>query len=388
MRAVVYVAVGLLVLVGAFLLLGLHVERFINRVADVDLPEASARARTLHAESFVVDLHTDSTMTGRDLFERSNVGHVDFPRLREGGVGLQFFTAPTKVPFSGDVHHTSADDPDLLTLLGIARRDGFGRAGPFRRGVLQGDVIREAVERAPDELMLVRTREDLETLLLRREENPKFFGALLGLEGAHALEANLENLERFAEGGVRMIGITHFFDNAFAGSAHGIEKGGLSQLGRDLVARMIELGIMIDIAHLAPKAIDELFEIIDVPVVVSHTGVKGTCDNPRNLSDEHVRKIAQGGGVIGIGYWEMAVCGIRPADIVVAMDHVIGLVGDTHVALGSDYDGAVTTAFDTSGLPVLTQAMLDAGYGDERVKRILGGNILRVMREVLPSRTQ
>lgn len=385
MRILLFVLAAALFCAASLYILGMHVERFINRVAEIPLPEVSERAKAIHAASFVVDLHADSTMMDRDLFERANVGHVDFPRLREGGVGLQFFTAPTKVPGSLDIHRTSVDDPDLLTLLGIVRWDAFRRVGPYRRGMMQGEIIRHAAELAPDEIMLVRTREDLDALVAARARNPGLIGALLGLEGAHALEGELANLERFATSGVRMIGITHFFDNAFAGSAHGVERPGLSALGRDLVAEMVERGILIDIAHLSPRAIDEVLAMVDVPVVVSHTGVKGTCDNPRNLSDEHVRKIAAGGGIIGIGYWDMAVCGIHPDQIVAAMSHVIELVGDRHVALGSDYDGSTRVAFDTSRLPVLTQAMLDAGYAEDRIRRILGGNALRVMRSVLPA---
>ncbi|MBW2726125.1 MAG: membrane dipeptidase, partial [Deltaproteobacteria bacterium] len=163
-----------------------------------------------------------------------------------------------------------------------------------------------------------------------------------------------------------------------------IEKGGLTELGRELVTRMVDRGIMIDLAHASPKTIDEVIALVDVPTVVSHTGVKGTCDNPRNLSDRHVRAIAKGGGVIGVGYWEMAVCGTAPREIVAAMLHIYALVGDEHIALGSDYDGGTTVNFDTSQLPVLTQAMLDADLSDESIAKILGGNIVRVMRQVLP----
>ena len=122
-----------------------------------------------------------------------------------------------------------------------------------------------------------------------------------------------------------------------------------------------------------------------MPTVVSHTGVKGTCDNPRNLSDDHVRAIAAGGGVIGIGFFRMAVCGTGPDDIVAAMLHVINLVGVDHVALGSDFDGGVTTAFDVSQLAFVTQAMVDAKLSDEEIVKILGGNTVRVMRQVLPA---
>ncbi len=371
----------------SFFLLGTNFERYMNRVEPVSLPVVSPHARALHGASFVADLHADSSLSGRDLLKRSKVGHVDLPRLVEGGVGLQFFTAPTKVPFSSDVNATAADAPDLLTLMDFAQRGPFRGLSPLERGMQQGARIHRAVEESEGALVLIRTRSDLDALVAAHEGNPsgrKPVGALLGLEGAHALTNPETDLARFYTAGVRMIGLTHFFDNAYAGSAHGIEKGGLTRLGRELVVGMVERGIMIDLAHLSPAAIDDVLAMIEVPTVVSHTGVKGTCDNPRNLSDRHVRAIAAGGGVIGVGYWVTAVCGTAPEDIVAAMVHIVDLVGDEHVSLGSDYDGSTTVAFDTSQLPVLTQAMLDAKLSDRSIARILGGNIVRVMRTILP----
>lgn len=385
MRVVFYALLACTLLALSFYLLGANAERLMNRVESLPLPAVSEHARALHRASFVVDLHADSSLMGRDLLERSRVGHVDLPRLVEGGVGLQFFTAPTKFPISFDIHRTDKDAPDLLTLLGFVARGRFGRMGPYRRGLIQGEQIRQLAERSDGALVLIRTRADLEALLEARANNENKVGALLGLEGAHALEGKIEYLSDFHAAGVRMIGLTHFFDNAFAGSAHGIEKGGLTDLGRNLVTRMVDRGILIDLAHASPRAIDQVLAMVDVPTLVSHTGVKGTCDNPRNLSDRQLRAIAAGGGVIGVGYWEMAVCGTAPRDIVAAMLHIIRLVGDEHVALGSDYDGGTTVAFDTSRLPVLTQAMIDAELSDDSIARILGGNILRVMRRVLPA---
>jgi microsomal dipeptidase-like Zn-dependent dipeptidase len=120
------------------------------------------------------------------------------------------------------------------------------------------------------------------------------------------------------------------------------------------------------------------------PPIVSHTGVRATCDNPRNLSDEQLRGIAAAGGVIGIGYWPTAVCGDTPAAVARAIRHAIGVVGDEHVALGSDFDGAVTTPFDTGRLDALTEAMLEAGIAERSAQRVLGENALRVLRELLP----
>ena len=211
-------------------------------------------------------------------------------------------------------------------------------------------------------------------------------GALLALEGAHALEGDPANLERTFALGVRMIGLAHFTDNDYAGSAHGVDKGGLTELGRRTLTRMEELGIAVDVSHLAPAAIDDVLAMARKPVLASHGGVKGTCDNARTLSDKHVRGIAATGGVIGIGYWREAVCGLAPYDIARAIHYVVKLVGDDHVALGSDYDGATTVGFDTSRIAELTQAMLHEGIARDSIPKILGGNAARVLAATLPAR--
>jgi microsomal dipeptidase-like Zn-dependent dipeptidase len=273
--------------------------------------------------------------------------------------------------------------------------------GPLGRAELQADRLEQTIAGSGGALVPVRTRADLEALLASRaasgarsepqasgvHDGPgRPIGALLGIEGAHALEGDLANLDVVFARGFRMIGLAHFFDNEFSGSAHGAEKGGLTDLGRTLVRRMNELGVLVDLAHVSPRAIDEVLAISTRPTVVSHGGVKGTCPSERTLSDEHVRAIAAGGGVIGIGYWETAVCGREPRQVVAAMKHVVSLVGDDHVGLGSDYDGATTVGFDTSQLAALTQQLLDDGFSEESIQKILGGNVVRVLRAVLPER--
>jgi microsomal dipeptidase-like Zn-dependent dipeptidase len=142
--------------------------------------------------------------------------------------------------------------------------------------------------------------------------------------------------------------------------------------------------MLVDLAHSSAATIADVVALARNPPVVSHTGVRATCDNPRNLSDDQIRAIARAGGVIGIGFWETAVCGLEPAAIARAVRYVVDLTGDEHVALGSDFDGAVTTGFDASGVPAITQALLDAGLADDSIRKVLGGNALRVLRRVLP----
>jgi len=369
----------------AALCLGLTacVEGFINEVEPAPLPDVSERARALHDSTLVADLHADSLLFRRDLTRRVSRGHVDLPRLREGGVGLQVLGVVTRVYSGTNVDRTEASGLDLVRLLGCLRFRRSCFTGPFGRleeqaGYLAGNVERDG------RLVWLRERADLERLRAARASDPGTIGVLLGVEGAHALEGEPENLERAFALGVRMLGLAHFFDNPYTGSAHGVEQGGLSDLGRQTLARMEALGIAVDLAHLSPAGIDETLALATKPVVVSHGGAKGTCDNARTLSDRHLRAIAANGGVVGIGYWETAVCGTAPADVARAIRYVADLVGDAHVALGSDYDGSTTVGFDTGQLPALTQALLDAGFDDDAVRRILGGNVLRVLAATLP----
>ena len=176
---------------------------------------------------------------------------------------------------------------------------------------------------------------------------------------------------------------THFFDNAIAGSAHGVAKTGLSVLGRQWVKQMEAKGMVIDLAHAAPRTIDDVLAIATKPVLVSHTGVQGTCNNRRNLSDAQLRAIAASGGVIGIGFWPEAVCGSDVASIARALRYAAHIAGVESLALGSDFDGAVALPFDASQLAQLTQVLLDVGFAPHEIKAIMGQNALRVLFQVL-----
>lgn len=368
----------------AWLYLGLRLEGWVNRVEPVPLPTVGPRAEALHATSFVADLHADSLLFGRDLLERGSLGHVDLPRLQEGGVALQVFSLPTITPMGQNIERNELGPIDMLTVAGIVQLSPSAWLGPTGRSLLRARQLREYVRGSNGELVLIETRTDLERLQAARAAGADVTGALLAIEGAHALESDPANLTRLFEAGYRMIGLTHFFDNDYAGSAHGVARGGLTPLGRDTIREMERLGITLDLAHLAPAAIDEALDLATKPVVFSHGGVRGTCDNQRNLSDAHVKRIAEGGGVIGIGYWDWAACGTTPADIARAIVYVAALVGPAHVGFGSDYDGGTTVGFDTSELAVLTQALLDEGLGEAAVRQVLGDNVRRVLTRNLP----
>ena len=180
-----------------------------------------------------------------------------------------------------------------------------------------------------------------------------------------------------------MAGLTHFFDNELAGSMHGIKKGGLTPFGRGIIGRMEAKGMIVDIAHCSATCVTEVLAMATRPVVSSHGGVQATCKVNRNLSDEQIRGVAKTGGIIGIGYWDAAVCDTSPKAIAAAMKHVRDLVGIQHVALGSDYDGATTVRFDTSQLVQVTQALIDAGFTPAEIRAAMGGNAIRVLRDGL-----
>jgi microsomal dipeptidase-like Zn-dependent dipeptidase len=203
---------------------------------------------------------------------------------------------------------------------------------------------------------------------------------MLSIEGLHDLEGKAENLDRLYDAGFRMAGLTHFFDNQLAGSMHGERKGGLTPFGRQIVRRMEAKGMIVDLAHCSHQCVADILAMARRPVVSSHGGVQATCKVNRNLTDDEIRGVARTGGVIGIGYWDAAVCDISPRSIARAIRYVRDLVGIQYVALGSDFDGSTTTRFDVAHLDQVTQALIDEGFNDDEIRAMMGGNALRVIR--------
>jgi len=371
----------------AIVVSGCSPERLLNRVSGEPEVVVSPDATALHRSSVVVDLHADSLLWGRDLARRSDVGHVDLPRLREGNVAIQMLTIVTHVPMWLDIERTDERWPDLITLLAIVNGWPFRTlSSRLERAVFQLERF-DRLAAADGRLRAVRSRRDLDELLAAREADPRWIGVLLGIEGAQALDGDPENLAGLADRGLRMVGLAHFFDNDFAGSAHGRAKRGLTDAGRRLVREAERLGVLIDLAHSSSATIADVLAWAKKPPIVSHTGVRGTCDNPRNLSDDQLRAIAGAGGVVGIGFWETAVCGLSAADVARAVRYTVDLVGDRHVALGSDFDGAVKTPFDASRLAELTDALLASGLPEASIRRVLGENAVRLFADVLPRET-
>jgi len=256
------------------------------------------------------------------------------------------------------------------------------------RALYQARKLQETAERSDGRLTLLRTRGDVTRYLERRRAQPAITAGLLGLEGAHALEGDLASVDTLFEAGFRMIAPTHFFDTEWAGSAHGVTKGGLTDRGRELVRRLEQRHILLDLAHASPRTIADAVAMARRPVVVSHTGVKGTCDNIRNLSDDELRGVAGTGGLIGIGFWGPkgagAVCGDDAAAVARAIRYAVGIAGIDHIALGSDWDGTVPAPFDAAGTAELTDALLTAGFGETDIEKIMGGNAVRLLSTALP----
>ena len=181
-----------------------------------------------------------------------------------------------------------------------------------------------------------------------------------------------------------MMSPTHFTDTEIAGSASGLSRAGLTELGRQWVRSMEAKNMLIDLAHASPATVMDVAAMARKPVVVSHTGVKGTCNNNRNLSDDELRAVARTGGVIGIGYWETAVCGTDALAVARAIRYAVKVAGAEHVALGSDFDGATTMPFDVTGVPLITDALRNSGLSEHDIRLIMGENVVRVLLETLP----
>jgi microsomal dipeptidase-like Zn-dependent dipeptidase len=306
------------------------------------------------------------------------------PRLIEGNVALQAFTIVTKTPIGLNIERNS-DRTDSITLLAIAERwPAASWTSLKERTLYQAGRLSNAAARSNGQLTIIKSAADLDEYMKRRATNPACTAGFLGIEGAHALEGDLNNIDLFYDCGIRMMSPSHFFDNDIGGSAHGLLKGGLTPKGRDMIQRMQAKPMIVDLAHASSAVIKDALAVSTRPLIVSHTGVKGTCNNSRNLSDDEVVGIAGTGGVIGIGYWEQAICGSDATAVARAIRYTVNLAGVEHVSLGSDFDGAVAAPFDAAGLIAITDALIEQGFTDDEIRLIMGGNALRVLKGGLP----
>lgn len=358
------------------------VEKGRNAVAAHDPYPVSDQARALHERMTIGDWHADSLLWKRDLLKRGERGQVDIPRLLEGNVSVQVFTAVTKSPMGQNYDENAADAFDNITLL------AFGQLWPIRtwasiyeRAIYQAEKLHGFEAASGGTLQIIRTQEDLDSVLAEKAAGKAVVGGILGIEGAHPLEGDIAKLDGLFEAGHRVFGLQHFFDNALGGSLHGQGNHGLTVFGREVVGRLAKMPVVIDVAHSSPQVARDVLGMVDVPIVLSHSGIHSHCPVKRNFPDELMREIAAGGGVIGMGYWAEVACGkIAPEGIAAMIKAGIEAVGEDHVSLGSDFDGSVATAFDTSELPALTEALLHAGVSEAQIQKVMGGNMLRVLR--------
>lgn len=331
----------------------------------------SSQALELHRKSLVVDLHADTAVLlrfGYDVGERHDpplpggaLGvHLDLPRMREGGLDVQFFglpSAPKKLP--------------------------FGWGGPKRTVDRLLDALEAAASQYSDDFELVLNAAEMQSAY----DRGKIVG-LRGIEGAHALEGDLDNVAHFAQRGVAYLGLLHFTSNDAGAPAYGRGRDdnlGLTPFGRELIDELNRLNVMVDLAHINRKGFMEAAERSTAPVIVSHTGVCGAHQHWRNIDDEQIRVVAESGGCIGV-IFSRRYLGDSTLDGVCAhLQHVMNVGGEDLPALGSDFDGFVVPPqglSDVRGLPDLTQTMSRWGFTEGQIKKMLGENAIRVLTDV------
>ena len=383
------IILGVLLLIGIvfyFFFLASYVDKTMNvRVYD-SMPAISEKAKSLHASLFIADMHSDNLLWDRNILDRKDHGHVDIPRLIEGNMALQVFDAVIKTP-RGQNYNSTDSSSDNITLLAMGNRWPIKTwTSLLERAIHQRNLLYSAAESAPDKIKVITHREDLEQLVTDRKNGLKYVGGILSLEGMHALEGDLKNINRLYDLGYRMLGPVHFFDNKIGGSSSGQKKGGLTPLGRKAMKFMSDKSMVVDLAHASPQLIQDVIAIDGIAVAVSHTGVKGILDSPRNLSDTEIKLIAEKGGLIGVGFWPEAIGSGKPSAIAEAIAYTIDIAGEDHVCLGSDFDGSTTIHFDASMLAVLTDALIEKGLSENQIRKVMGENQLNFFLKHLPTR--
>ncbi len=325
------------------------------RPAPIDI-EISERARRLHDEAVVIDLHVDSLLWRRDLRLADQGGQVDFPRMRAGGLDVAAFTIPT-------------------AFFGVAGLKAFHDRWTPRTWFSPWERLKHQLSKMAGFEDRGAITVTADPALLREQKGLYGFH---GIEGAHALEADVRRVREVAARGVVFIGPVHLTNNAFGGSSSGSDRG-LTALGRSLVTEMNRAGVLLDLAHASGKTFDESLALTESPPLVSHSGVRAVHDTWRNLGDDQIRAVASRGGVIGV---MLAPPALRDASLEEALrhiEHVMAVGGEDAVAIGSDFDGYVTPPIGADGLPALTELMLRRGFSDERIRKVLGGNVLRLL---------
>ncbi len=379
-----FILILIAILGGTFFILPKIVDHKVNslfprpsRLEDTVVPE-------MHKNLFIADLHADTLLWDRPLLETSSWGHVDLPRLQKGHVALQAFSVVTQTPLFPNVKKNAKSDVGTFTLSVTQRWPVKTWTDLSERALYQSSKLKQAVAGSKGQLRLILNHQDLMKFREDWQRHPELVAAWLTMEGAQAMQGDLSFLEKVYEEGFRMISPAHLFDNEWSGSQSGLEKYGLTSLGKKWVLEMNRKKMIIDLAHLSPKAFDEVLDLSTQPVLVSHTGVQAVCAIPRNLSDAQIKKVAGHGGLIGIGLWKEVLCGEDLSLVVKSIRHVCDIVGCRYVAIGSDWDGFVSTATDAEHIGWLTAALVRDGFNEHEIQGIMGENIFRFLLENLP----
>jgi len=321
-------------------------------------------AMTLHRGSIIFDGHCDTLLEAleekRKLGQRSSEGHIDLPRLRESGVTAQVFA--------------------------IFVEDRYLPAGAARQTLRLLDTLYRELADNPDLLVLATRAEDIE----KAKEAGKV-AAVIGIEGAEALEGDLALLRMFHHLGVRLLTVAWSRRNQAAdGVGEARTGGGLTNFGLQLVEECNKLGIMVDVSHLATAGVRDVLETSSKPVIASHSNAYALCPNPRNLTDEQLLALARKGGVIGVTFVPSFITEERKEasleKLLDHIDHIVHVAGIDHAGLGSDFDGfsppPPVGLEDVTRLPGITAGLVERGYSEDAVRKILGGNFMRVFRQV------
>ncbi|MBD3377540.1 T9SS type A sorting domain-containing protein [candidate division KSB1 bacterium] len=321
--------------------------------------------QTIHSHALVVDLHNDilekvAVTPSYQLGDRHLYFHTDIPRLQEGGVDVQFFAVwvdPSQYP------HT-----------------------PFAVAMSYIDLLYDQAERNPETLALATTPAGVLSAVQQQK-----IAAVIGVEGGHAIEEDLDNLIRLYDAGMRYMTITWNNSTPWAISAQDRASHiiGLSDFGKTVIRTMDSLGVIIDVSHTGIKTIEDILATTQHPIVATHSGARALHNHYRNLRDDQIIAIANTGGVIGVVFYPPFLtksyqnAGIR--EVIDHIQYIVDLVGIDHVALGSDFDGISRVPIgleDVSDFPDLTWALLKEGYSQQEVEKILGGNFMRVFEQV------
>ena len=315
----------------------------------------------LHSSSPVIDAHCDTLTVlkkqGRNLGQRSVKGHVDLPRLFTGGVNLQFFAAFI---------------------------DPLYKDNPLVRALEIFDLFYQELSENCDTMESVFSYSDIERVLSKGK-----IAALLTVEGGEALAGRLEVLRIFYRLGVRCLTLTWNGRNELAdGVCESDTGGGLTVFGKAVVSEMNRLGMIIDVSHLSRKGFWEVLERSTKPIVASHSNCRSLCDHPRNLEDDQIKALAKMDGVVGLSFYSSFVHRESPSleSWLDHVEHLAEVAGVDYIGIGSDFDGieaVISGLTDVSDFPRITEGLLQRGFSEEEVRKILGGNFLRVLKQVL-----